>query len=131
MPTRILAALALACLSACAAMPARAAGPPDSLVRAIVHVESGGNPRTVGTHGEIGLMQIKLETARSVGYRGSRAGLFDPATNLRFGTAYLEIAWHRARGDLCAAASLFNMGVFARPRCTAYGHAVVAALHRL
>jgi len=130
MPKPLLAALALACSLAIPAA-ARAAGPPDKLVRAIIHVESGGNPRTIGTHGEIGLMQIKLETARSVGYRGSRAGLFDPATNLRFGTAYLAIAWQRARGDLCAAASLFNMGVFARPRCTTYGHAVVAALHRL
>lgn len=124
MPNRILAAFLFACLIA---------GPveaqvPDALVRAIIHVESGGNPKARGAHGEIGLMQIKLETARSVGYSGSRRGLFDPETNVRYGTAYLAIAWQRAKGDLCRAASLFNMGVFARPRCTAYGHTVIRAM---
>lgn len=121
---RLPAALLLACL-----IPGPAyAGVPDALVRAIIHVESGGNPRVVGAHREIGLMQIKIATARSVGYRGSRSGLFDPSTNVRYGTAYLAIAWQRARGDLCKAASLFNMGVFARPRCTAYGRNVLRAM---
>ena len=128
MPHRIFAALALLCLTCCAQPSAFAGGAPESLALAIEHVESGGNPHVVGAHGEIGLMQIKPATARSVGYRGPRHGLFDPATNRRFGRAYLAIAWQRARGDLCKAASLFNMGVFARPRCTKYGKAVMRAM---
>jgi soluble lytic murein transglycosylase-like protein len=105
---------------------------PDSLVRAIIHVESGGNPLARGKHGEIGLMQLKLETARAMGYRGSRAGLYDPDTNVRYGRAYLELAWRRAHGDLCIAASLFNRGVYARGlRCTAYGRIVVKAMRRV
>jgi soluble lytic murein transglycosylase-like protein len=127
MPHRFVAAFALACLLASSA----AAEVPESLVAAVIHVESGGRANLVGRAREIGLMQIKLETARGVGYHGSRAALFDPATNIRFGTAYLELAWRRAHGDLCVAASLFNMGVGARPRCTAYGLRVLAALRHL
>lgn len=129
MPHRaLLAALTLAFLTSCAIEPADAADVPVALAMAIEHVESGGNPNLVGRHGEIGLMQIKLETARSVGYRGTRRGLFDPATNRRYGRAYLAIAFRRAGGDLCRAASLFNLGVFARPRCTAYGRMVMRAM---
>lgn len=119
-----MAALAVAILIS---VPAVAA--PKSLVAAIIHVESGGNPRTVGRAGEIGLMQIKLQTARSVGYTGNRRGLFDPATNVRYGTAYLDIALGRTHGNLCQAATLFNAGVFARPHCSHYGRIVVANIH--
>jgi soluble lytic murein transglycosylase-like protein len=123
MPYRILCAAVMLCALA---MPAVAA--PRSLVAAIIHVESGGNPRIVGRAGEIGLMQIKLQTARSVGYTGSRRGLFDPSTNVRYGTAYLDIALKRAGGRLCEAASLFNEGVFGRPRCSHYGRMVMVAM---
>jgi soluble lytic murein transglycosylase-like protein len=123
MPHRFLAGLLLALIFV---GPVEAA--PTSLVDAIIHVESGGNARAKGRHGEIGLMQIKLQTARSVGYRGSREGLFHPATNVRYGTAYLDLALKRARGNLCHAASLYQMGVYARPRCTSYGRKVLRAM---
>lgn len=119
-------AAALVVLATFLAAPVEAA--PRSLVAAIIHVESGGNPRTVGRRGEIGLMQIKPETARSVGYRGTRRGLFDPATNVRYGTAYLNIALDRAHGNICQAASLYNSGVFGRLKCTHYGHLVLEAM---
>jgi soluble lytic murein transglycosylase-like protein len=64
---------------------------PAALVRAIIRVESGDNRRLFGRHGEIGLMQVKLETAQSVGYRGSRAALFVTSTNIAVGTAYLPL----------------------------------------
>jgi soluble lytic murein transglycosylase-like protein len=127
MPHRSLAALALACALFCSA-PAAAADVPAALVRAIVQVETGGKDNVRGTHGEWGRMQIKCETARSVGFRGRCSELTRAATNLRFGTAYLAIAWRRARGDLCKTASLFNLGVWARARCTAYGKTVMRAM---
>ena len=46
-------------------------------------------------------MQIKLQTARGVGYKGSAKGLYDPATNLRYGMKYLGQAHKLAGGDLC------------------------------
>jgi soluble lytic murein transglycosylase-like protein len=107
-----------------ASVPAEA----RSLQEAIVHVESNGRPWVTGRHGEIGLMQIKCSTARSVGFRGDCRNLYSAAVNLKYGAAYLAIAVKRAGGNVCHAASLYNMGVFARPRCTAYGRAVVKAM---
>lgn len=103
---------------------------PKALVDAIIHVESRGNPKAVGRHGEIGLGQLKLRTARGMGYRGTRAGLFNPRVNRRYTERYLDIALKRAGGRLCHAASLYNMGVYAKPRCTAYGKRVVSVMGR-
>lgn len=66
------------------------------LVDAIVQIESGGNARMVGRHGERGLMQIKADTWRDMTLRlfGKPRPFdqaFDPALNRRVGTAYL--AW--------------------------------------
>ena len=47
---------------------------PEDLVRRVIKRESGGNPRVVSA-GNYGLMQIKLATARSMGYTGSAANL--------------------------------------------------------
>ena len=57
-------------------------GVPASLIRRVIARESGGNPRAV-SRGNYGLMQIKLGTARSLGYTGGAAGLLDPDTNMR------------------------------------------------
>ncbi len=107
-------------------VPAQSA--PKSLVDAVISVESRGNPKAVGRAGEIGLMQIMLRTARSVGYRGTRQGLFHPATNVRYGSAYLDLALRRARGNLCHAASLYQAGIASRLRCSAYGRKVLRAM---
>ena len=53
----------------------------------------------VGRGGTIGLMQIKLATARGIGYSGDAAGLRDPDTNLTYGVKYLAGAWRAANGD--------------------------------
>ena len=59
----------------------------------------------------IGLMQISHATARSLGYRGTAKGLFDPATNIGFGVRYLALAYERSRGDLCATVSRYQSGI--------------------
>lgn len=74
---------------------ARAQGVPVAIARALVRVESGFNPRLVGRAGEIGLTQIKLATARGLGFSGSRAALFDPATNLTWGLRHARRALDR------------------------------------
>ncbi len=69
-----------------------AGGIPDCVAHGLVRTESGYRPRMVGRAGEIGLTQIKLATARGVGFRGSRSLLFDPRTNLTFGFRYAHQA---------------------------------------
>ncbi len=64
------------------------------LVDAIIQIESNGDPRKIGRHGERGLMQIKAGTWRDMTIRLLGAPLpfdqaFDPALNRRVGTAYL------------------------------------------
>ena len=64
------------------------------LVDAIIQIESQGDARKVGRHGERGLMQLKAGTWRDMTTRLFGAPLpfdqaFDPALNRRVGVAYL------------------------------------------
>jgi soluble lytic murein transglycosylase-like protein len=82
-----------------AAAHARANGVPEALVHRVIMRESRYQPQLVGRGGTIGLMQIKLATARGLGYTGDAAGLRDPNTNLTYGVKYLAGAYHAANGD--------------------------------
>ena len=53
--------------------------------------------------GEIGLMQVRPETAALLGFRGDLAELARPEVNIHYGVAYLAEAWRLANGDLCRA----------------------------
>jgi hypothetical protein len=70
-------------------------GVPESLVRRVIRIESRGNPRIV-SKGNYGLMQIRLGTARAMGYRGSAEGLLDPDTNMTYAVKYLAGAYRAA-----------------------------------
>ena len=62
---------------------ASANGVPSSLVERVITRERRYNPRAV-SRGNYGLMQIRLGTARAMGYGGSAAGLLDPTTNMTY-----------------------------------------------
>ena len=76
----------------------------------MAQVESAYNPGAVGDVGEIGLMQVRPETAHLLGHRGAVEALFEPETNVRFGVAYLSRAWEIAGGDLCRALMKYRAG---------------------
>jgi soluble lytic murein transglycosylase-like protein len=78
---------------------AQANGVPVALVHRVIVRESRYNASLVGRGGTIGLMQIKLATARSLGYTGTAEGLRDPDTNLAYAVKYLAGAWRAANGD--------------------------------
>lgn len=88
---------------------ARRHGVPRALAHAVVRVESNYDPRAVGGSA-LGLMQIKHATAQGMGFSGSRADLFDPATNLEWGMRYLAGARRLARGDLCGTVMRYQSG---------------------
>jgi hypothetical protein len=75
-----------------------------------VQVESAYNPYAVGGVGEVGLMQVRPETAAMLGHRGGTTELFDPAVNIRYGVTYLARAWQLAEGDLCRALMKYRAG---------------------
>ena len=89
---------------------AEMAGLPPDLADAVTRVESGYDPEAVGKVGELGLMQVRPETAAMLGYRGPLAGLLEPETNIRYGVAYLSRAWQLAKGDVCRALMKYRAG---------------------
>jgi soluble lytic murein transglycosylase-like protein len=91
---------------------ARANGVPEALVHRVIMRESRYRPGVVGRGGAIGLMQIKLATARSLGYTGDAAGLRDPNTNLTYAVKYLAGAYHAANGDHARAIRYYAGGYY-------------------
>src|ERR1700689_1674680 len=91
---------------------ARANGVPEALVHRVIVRESGYRPGLVGRGGAIGLMQIKLATARGLGYTGDAAGLRDPETNLTYAVKYLAGAYRAAKGDYDRAVHYFAAGYY-------------------
>lgn len=90
---------------------AQANGVPASLIHRVIMRESRYNARAV-SGGNYGLMQIRLETARAMGYRGSAEGLLDPATNLTYAVRYLAGAYRAAGENESRAAALYARGYY-------------------
>jgi soluble lytic murein transglycosylase-like protein len=88
---------------------AKAHSMPEALVRLVIRRESNFNPRAV-YRGNYGLMQIRLGTARSLGYRGEADGLLDPATNMTYAMPYLAGAYRAAHGDEARTLVLYSRG---------------------
>jgi hypothetical protein len=90
---------------------AAANGVPETLIRRVIRIESRGNARAAHA-GNYGLMQIRLGTARGVGYSGDAAGLLDPDTNLTYAVKYLAGAYRAAGCDADRAVSYYQRGYY-------------------
>jgi soluble lytic murein transglycosylase-like protein len=84
---------------------------PEWLVRRVIRIESRGNPRVV-SKGNYGLMQIRLGTARAIGYRGTAQGLLDPDTNMTYAVKYLAGAYRMAGCNDNRAISYYQHGYY-------------------
>lgn len=96
-------------LRALVARHAAANGVPFALADAVVRIESRYNPRAAHA-GNFGLMQIRHQTARGVGYSGGAAGLLDAETNARYAMKYLGQAYRLAGGDTCRTVMKYQSG---------------------
>jgi soluble lytic murein transglycosylase-like protein len=85
---------------------------PEALIHRVIVRESKYQKDLVGHCGCIGLMQIKLGTARGLGYTGDAQGLHDANTNLTYGVKYLAGAYRAARGDHDRAVHYFAKGYY-------------------
>jgi soluble lytic murein transglycosylase-like protein len=101
--------------SAMVARHAAANGIPASLVHRVIMRESGYNPRAV-SKGNYGMMQIKLGTARAMGYTGSAAGLLDPEVNMTYAVKYLAGAYKAAGGSEGGAVANYARGYYAQAK---------------
>jgi soluble lytic murein transglycosylase-like protein len=84
---------------------------PESLVHHVVRRESNYNPGALH-HGNWGLMQIRYNTARGLGYNGTANGLLDAETNLKYAVKYLKGAWLVAGKDAVKADWLYRTGYY-------------------
>ena len=100
---------------------ARANGVPEALVHQVIVRESKYQPALIGRGGTIGLMQIKLATARGLGYTGTAEGLRDPETNLAYGVKYLAGAYRAANSDHSRAVHYFGKRLLLRCEAPAAG----------
>jgi soluble lytic murein transglycosylase-like protein len=106
-------------MDASIARHAAAHGVPIELARRVVKRESGGNPRAV-SQGNYGLMQIRLGTARAMGYQGNAQGLLDPDVNMTYAMRYLAGAHRAAGGNHDRAISLYARGYYYEARAQGF-----------
>ena len=85
---------------------AKAATIQAALVRAVIVVESGFNPRAVSKKGAIGLMQLQPATAKRYGVKN----IYDPEQNVRAGAHYLSDLLTRFDSNLELALAAYNAG---------------------
>ena len=90
---------------------AQANSVPVELVHRVIVRESRYNPRAVH-RGNYGMMQIKLATARGLGYTGKVEGLLDPETNLTYAVRYLAGAYQAAHGNHNRAEAYYAGGYY-------------------
>ena len=84
---------------------------PPSLFHRVIQRESGYRP--AARNGPYyGLMQILPQTARTMGYQGSPAGLLEAETNLTYAGRYLRGAWLLSRGSQDRAVMWYANGYY-------------------
>jgi Soluble lytic murein transglycosylase and related regulatory proteins (some contain LysM/invasin domains) len=82
-------------------------GVPKSLVKAVIHAESGYNPNAVSRAGAEGLMQLMPGTAQQLKVSDS----FNPSDNIRGGVKYLKFLLDTFKGDVSLALAAYNAGL--------------------
>ena len=90
---------------------AAANGVPVELVHRVIMRESRYQPRAI-SKGNYGMMQIRLGTARGMGYTGTAQGLLDPETNLTYAVKYLAGAYKTAGGNQDQAVRYYAAGYY-------------------
>jgi soluble lytic murein transglycosylase-like protein len=81
-------------------------GLPESLLHAVIKVESNYNSGAVSRKGAVGLMQLMPDTARRYGVLDAR----DPAANVLAGARYLKSLLLMFDADLDLALAAYNAG---------------------
>jgi soluble lytic murein transglycosylase len=96
------------------AAAAAAHGVPPALLYAVMHKESGFDPRAVSYADAVGLMQLLPKTARKIAARRgaaySEGALFDPAANVDTAAWYLGALLAKFHGQLPLAVGAYNGG---------------------
>ena len=104
---------------------------------AIIQHESKFDPTVIGSHGEIGLMQLKPDTARwlmgdeDASQATIAAVLHDPESNIALGAAYLAKLRTKYKGKSDLYITAYNMGQTAMRRQLAEGERPTVYLNKI
>jgi soluble lytic murein transglycosylase-like protein len=114
-------------------LAADAHGIDHRLFRAVIKVESGGNPRALSPVGARGLAQVMPANSRRCGLRHSDQ-LWDIVSNVRCGAKILSEEISNYNGDIVKALQAYNGGPRCVGRCSEsiqYSAKVLATARRL
>jgi soluble lytic murein transglycosylase-like protein len=91
-------------------------GLPPGLLTATCYVESHHNIRAIhkddGNGNSLGVCQIKLPTAKMLGFRGKELELMNPSTNVKYAAKYLAYQLRRYESDPVKAICAYNSGSY-------------------
>jgi soluble lytic murein transglycosylase-like protein len=82
-------------------------GVDPALIKAVMQIESDGNPLAVSRAGAQGLMQLMPATAAELGVKNP----LDPLQNIMAGTLYLRRLLDRYHGDIRLTLAAYNWGM--------------------
>lgn len=90
-------------------------GVPGSLLLAICTHETGLKHKIAYNDGKthtFGMCQVKHETAKMLGFKGTEKDLMNPKTNAKYAAKYLKYQLKRYDNDWCKSTSAYNAGSF-------------------
>lgn len=101
---------------------------PPGLLSSICFVESSHNPTVIhhddGRGDSLGICQIKLETAKGLGFNGDKKELMTIENNIYYAGAYLRHQQVRYNGDISKAVIAYNIGHAGNLTATKYQYKV-------
>lgn len=77
----------------------------ESNLKNIMVPHDGGSPT-------YGVCQVKLDTAKMLGYNGNGQGLMNPVENAKWAAEYLKWQHKRYEGNWCKTVSAYNSGTY-------------------
>lgn len=87
---------------------------PSNLLSSLCFVESAHKPNAIhkddGNSNSLGICQIKLATAKDLGFKGTEQELMNPKTNIHYAGKYLKHQIIRYKGSTIKAIIAYNRG---------------------
>lgn len=102
---------------------------PSGLLESLCMVESNHNIAAVhkddGDADSLGICQIKLATARELGFKGTAKQLMKPDININYAAKYLDFQRRRYHGSITKAIIAYNKGNAKQLTRTIYSDKVI------